>query len=396
MTYRAFIYSAFFRLVLQRIDSERAHALAALVMRGLEKVPGALALLGWLLRPRDTGLRVQAMGLDFRSPLAVAAGVDKDATWFNALGALGFGAVEVGTVTAKAQEGNPERPRVSRLPRDYALLNAMGFPNDGCEAVARRLASHRTQALIGANIGKTKIVQIDDAIPDYRESVRALAPLADYLVLNVSSPNTPGLIQMQTVERLSALVASVREELQACARGGEVPLLIKLGPDLANEEIEEIADMSVRLELDGIIAVNTTVDTGLACNSEAEIASQEHGGGISGRPLRKRASEVLQLLHARVGDHLTLVSVGGIENHLDAWERILSGASLVQAHTAFVYGGPLWPYRINRGLARCLQDSQWSSIGEAVGKGTDASASPLTSTSTETRSFALPRSKATA
>jgi dihydroorotate dehydrogenase len=369
VTYRAFIYSAFFRLVLQRIDSERAHSLAALAMRGLEKVPGALALLDWLLRPRDAGLRVRAMGLDFRSPLGVAAGVDKNATWFNSLGALGFGAVEVGTVTARAQEGNPERPRVSRLPRDHALLNALGFPSDGCEAVAPRLARRRTPAPIGANIGKTKVVEIDDAIPDYRESTRALAPFADYLVLNVSSPNTPGLTRMQTVERLSVLVAGVREELRACAGAGKVPLLIKLGPDLPNAEIEEIADMAVQLELDGIIAVNTTVDTGLASNSKAEIAAQEHGGGISGRPLKKRASEVLRLLHARVGDRLTLISVGGIENHLDAWERILAGASLVQANTALVYGGPLWPRRINRGLARCLRDSQWSSIEEAVGKG---------------------------
>jgi len=375
--YRAFVYNAFFRLVLQRIDPERAHALATLAMRGLERIPGALALLDWLLRPRDPGLRVRALGLDFRSPLGVAAGVDKNATWFNALGALGFGAVEVGTVTARAQEGNPERPRVSRLPRDRALLNSLGFPNDGCEAVARRLARRRTRAPIGANIGKTKVVQIDDAVPDYRESTRALAPLADYLVLNVSSPNTPGLTQIQTVERLSALVAGVREELRACAPAGKVPLLIKLGPDLPNAEIEEIAEMAVRLQLDGIIAVNTTVDTGLALKSEAEIASQEHGGGISGRPLKERALEVLQLLHARAGDHLALVSVGGIETHLDVWERILAGASLVQAYTAFVYGGPLWPHRINRGLARCLRDSQWSSIDEAVGKGAGDASAPL-------------------
>lgn len=313
------------------------------------------------------------MGLDFRSPLGVAAGVDKNATWFDALGALGFGAVEVGTVTARAQGGNPQRPRVSRLPRDRALLNALGFPNDGCGAVAPRLAHRRTRAVVGANIGKTKVVQIDDAVPDYRESTRALAPLADYLVLNVSSPNTPGLTRMQTVDRLGALVAGVREELRACDRAGEVPLLIKLGPDLPNAEIEEIAEMAVQLELDGIVAVNTTVDTGLARHSEAEIASQQHGGGVSGRPLKERALEVLRLLHARAGDRLTLISVGGVGDHLDVWERILAGASLVQAYTGFVYGGPLWPRRVNRGVARCLRDSQWSSIGEAVGKGSSQS-----------------------
>jgi dihydroorotate dehydrogenase len=223
--------------------------------------------------------------------------------------------------------------------------------------------------VVGANIGKTKVVEVDDAIPDYRETTRALAPHADYIALNVSSPNTPGLRQMQTAERLGALVAGVREELRSCGRDGDVPLLVKLAPDLADKEIEGIADLAVRLELDGIVAVNTTVDNGLAVNSEAELASQEHGGGLSGRPLQERALEVLRLLHARVGDRLTLVSVGGVESHLDAWERILAGASLVQAYTAFVYGGPLWPHRLNRGLARCLRDSQWSSIGEAVGQG---------------------------
>jgi dihydroorotate dehydrogenase len=339
-------------------------------MRTAARIPGMLALLGWLLRSRDPGLRVQAMGLDFRSPLGVAAGLDKNATAFEMLGALGFGAVEVGTVTARAQDGNP-RPRVSRLPRDAALLNALGFPNDGSEAVAERLAHRRTPAVIGANAGKTKAVEVGEAVLDYRETVRALAPHADYVALNVSSPNTPGLRQMQTVEHLTALVAGVREELRACAHNREVPLLVKLAPDLSNAEIEEIADMAMRLELDGIIAVNTTVDTSLARDSEAEIATQQHGGGLSGRPLQARALEVLRLLHARVEGRLTLVSVGGVESADDAWERILAGATLVQAYTAFVYGGPLWPRRLNRGLARRLRDSQWSSIGEAVGKGAE-------------------------
>jgi dihydroorotate dehydrogenase len=340
-------------------------------MRALARIPGALALLGWLLRPRDPALRVEAMGLSFRSPLGVAAGLDKNATAFEALGALGFGAVEIGTVTARAQDGNPARPRVTRLPRDGALLNALGFPNDGSEAVAGRLARRRTPAAIGVNVGKTKTVEIEDAVGDYRETVRALAPHADYVALNVSSPNTPGLRQMQSVEPLEALVAGVREELAARAPGRDVPLLVKLAPDLADAEIEEIAELALRLELDGIIAVNTTVDTSLAADSAAKLASQQHGGGLSGRPLQARALEILRLLHARVGNRLTLVSVGGVESADDAWERILAGASLVQAYTAFVYGGPLWPRRLNRGLVRRLRDSSWSSIGEAVGRGAE-------------------------
>jgi dihydroorotate dehydrogenase len=363
------VYRAFFRLVLQRLDSERAHSFAIRMLRFLAAIPGALPLADRLLRPRDQGLRVHTLGLDFRSPLGVAAGVDKDATAFESLIALGFGAVEVGTVTARAQPGN-ERPRATRLPRDRALLNAMGFPNEGAEAVAARLSRRRTEQVVGINIGKSKAVELNDAVADYRESTRRLAPLADYVVLNVSSPNTPGLREMQTADRLAALIEGVRDELWAAGR--PLPLLVKLAPDLPDREIEEIAALALRAELDGIIAVNTTTDLSAAAASQAEIAAQTHGGGISGRPLQRRAVEVLRLLHARTGGRLPLVSVGGVETPEDAWQRILGGATLVQAYTGFVYGGPLWPWRINRGLARLLRDSEWDSLAEAVGKGSPA------------------------
>ncbi|HEV7771404.1 MAG TPA: quinone-dependent dihydroorotate dehydrogenase [Solirubrobacterales bacterium] len=363
------IYRAFFRLVLRRIDAERAHSFAIRALRLLAAIPGALALIDWLLRPRDEGLRVHALGLDFRSPLGVAAGVDKDATAFEPLLALGYGAVEVGTVTAVGQPGNA-RPRATRLPRDRALLNAMGFPNEGAATVADRLARRRSAQVVGINVGKSKVVELDDAVADYRESVRRLAPYADYVVLNVSSPNTPGLREMQTVDRLSALINGVREELRSAGR--PLPLLVKLAPDLPNREIEEIAGWALRTELDGIIAVNTTTDLSVAVASQTEIAAQTHGGGISGRPLQRRAVEVLRLLHTRTEGRLALISVGGVETAEDAWQRILGGATLVQAYTGFVYGGPLWPRRINRGLARLLRDSQWGSLAEAVGKGSSA------------------------
>jgi dihydroorotate dehydrogenase len=362
------IYRAFFRLVLQRIPAWRAHALVATTMRVLAGVPGFLALWDWLLRPRDEGLRVRVGGLRFRSPLGVAAGMDKNATWFDSLTALGFGFVEVGTATARAQEGN--RRFVSRLPRDRALVNALGFPNEGAAAMAARLARRRTHEVIGVNIGKTKVAEIDDAVADYREAARRLAPFADYLALNVSSPNTPGLTQMQTVERLTELVAGVREELRACGRP-KLPLMIKLGPDLSNAEIEQIADMAVSLDLAGIIAVNTTTDMSVAAGSRAEIEALPHRGGISGAPLRPRAIEVIRLLHARTGGRLALVSVGGVASPDDAWERILAGATLLQAQTALVYQGPLWPRRMNRGIARRLRESEWSSLEEAVGRGSD-------------------------
>jgi dihydroorotate dehydrogenase len=359
------IYEAFFRLVLQRFDSERAHALAINVMRIVALVPGLVALIDRLLRPRPT-LRVKVMGLEFRTPLGLAAGVDKNSTAFDPLAALGFGSVEVGTVTNRPQGGNP-RPRVWRLPNDRGLLNSMGFPNSGADEQARRLSRKRTEQVVGVNIGKSRVVGLeDDVVGDYREATRKVAPFAQYLVLNVSSPNTPGLRSMQTSEHLRALVGGVRAELEECDRA-TIPVLIKLGPDLADEEIAEIADAAVEIAIDGIIAVNTTVNYDSTSACRAAIAAHGDRGGVSGRPLKRRALEVLELLHAHVGS-MPLISVGGIETAEDAWERILAGAILVQAHTGFVYGGPLWPRRLNRDLARLLDESPWSSIEEAVGK----------------------------
>ncbi len=357
------IYRALFRLVLQRIDPERAHAIAATGLRLLAAVPGSLWLLRRLLAPPSPALRVRALGLEFAGPLGVAAGVDKNATWFEPLLALGFGAVEVGTVTARQQPGNP-RPRVTRFPTQRALLNGMGFPNDGAVRVAPRLTGRR-QGVLGVNVGKSKVAELDAAVADYRESVRLLAAGADYLVLNVSSPNTPGLRDLQTVERLGALIDGVREELGAVGRA-DLPLLIKLAPDLDDVEIERIADLAVERELAGIVATNTTVNHGVL--PAGATGSLPHGGGVSGEPLRPRALAVLRLLHARVGGRVTLVAVGGIASADDAWERILAGATLLQAYTGFVYGGPLWPRQVNRGLEQRLRESPWATLEEAVGQ----------------------------
>jgi dihydroorotate dehydrogenase len=360
------IYRAFFRAVLARLDAERAHRIGGFAMRLVVAVPGLAALLERLLGPREAGLRVSALGLELGTPLGVAAGLDKEATWFRGLTALGFGFVEVGTATAQGQPGNPGK-RVTRLPRDRALLNAMGFPNDGAAAISRRLRGRTGSEIVGVNIGKTKAVALGDAVGDYRASARLLAPHADYLVLNVSSPNTPGLTAMQSLEPLAALVAGVREELAQVAP--DLALLVKIAPDLSDTEVDRIADLALELELDGIVATNTTVRHELATASGEETAGAAHGGGLSGAPLKTRSLEVLQRLHERVGDRLTLVSVGGIETPEDAWQRILAGADLLQAYTAFIYQGPLWPHRMNRGLARRLMESPWATIEEATGKG---------------------------
>jgi dihydroorotate dehydrogenase len=357
------IYRLLFGFVLQRIDAERAHALAATSLRLAIAIPGVRAMLRRLTRPADA-LRVRALGRTFPSPVGIPAGVDKGATWFEALGALGFGFVEVGTVTALAQPGNP-RPRIRRLAGDRALLNSMGFPNPGAGAAAARLRRRTADTIVAANVGKSKAAPLEAAGADYRASVRLVAPHSDFLVLNVSSPNTPGLRDMQAIEALASLVADVRAELSAL--GANPPLLVKIAPDLPDERIDAIADLAVELGLDGIVAVNTTpARDGLRSDP---ALWEGKPGGISGAPLKARALAVLQRLHRRVGDRLVLVSVGGIETAEDAWERILAGASLVQAYTGFVYGGPLWPHTINRGLLALARRDGFASLEDAIGAG---------------------------
>jgi dihydroorotate dehydrogenase len=363
------LYAPFFDHVLRRIDAERAHVLAARGLRLATARPGAAAALRGRLAPPDPRLRVEALGLTFPSPLGVAAGLDKDATWFEGLGALGFGFVEVGTVTARPQAGNP-RPRVHRLPADRGLLNSMGFPNAGAAATAARLQRERRGTIVAVNVGKSRDTALEEAGADYRAAVAKVAPVADLLVLNVSSPNTPGLRDMQATERLGALVDDVRAEL--AARGVARPVLVKLSPDLDEEAIDAVADLALEHGLDGLVAVNTTTArAGLA----SPPALLERPGGVSGAPLKPRALAVLRRLRAKVGNELVLVSAGGVESAADAWERIAAGATLVQAYTGFVYGGPLWPRRVNRELARRVAAVGLPSIQALVGSETPAGVS---------------------
>lgn len=325
-----------------RVDPERAHHAAFRAIRAAQPVLRQLPL-----GPRDG---VRAMGIDFPGRLGLAAGFDKNAVGVDALAALGFGFIEIGTVTGEAQPGNPQ-PRLFRLPADRAIVNRMGFNNDGAVVVARRLAANGHPSVpLGVNIGKTKVVPEDDpaaVAADYEKSARLLAPYADYLVVNVSSPNTPGLRSLQSVDRLAPLLAAVRRAADEVTE--RVPLLVKIAPDLADEDVLEVADLATGSGLDGIIATNTTISREGLRSSTAQI--EEIGaGGLSGAPVRERALEVLRLLRDRVGPDLTLIGVGGISTVEDARARLDAGADLIQGYTAFVYEGPLWPARINRGL----------------------------------------------
>lgn len=338
------------------VPAERVHTSVFAALRtGTAPPPARRALKKWLA-PRDPVLASTVFGVRFPGPMGLAAGFDKNGAGLATWGALGFGYAEVGTVTAQAQPGNPI-PRMFRLPEDRALLNRLGFNNHGAGELSLRLARHTPDVPIGVNIGKTKAVPAERAADDYRESARLVGPLAAYLVVNVSSPNTPGLRDLQAIESLRPILTAVQAETTT-------PVLVKIAPDLSDSDVDEIADLAVELGLAGIVATNTTVSRdGLATPGVAELGA----GGISGPPLARRSGEVLRRLYKRVGDRLVLISVGGIETADDAWDRITSGASLLQGYTGFVYGGGLWVKRIHDGIAHRLHEGGFTSLTDAVG-----------------------------
>jgi dihydroorotate dehydrogenase len=337
------MYPLLFRTVLSRMDPESAHHAAMVVIRTLG-IPPMSWLARALTRPAPA-LATSALGLRFDSPFGVAAGFDKDVRGATGLYALGFGHVEVGTLTAIGQQGNP-RPRLFRLIPDRAVVNRMGFNNSGAEVAAKRLAKlrrRRRRAVIGVNIGKSRVVDVADATADYVRSAALLAPLADYLVVNVSSPNTPGLRGLQAVETLRPLLESVRDA------AGPTPLLVKIAPDLSDDDVSAIARLAVDLGLAGLIATNTTISReGLASGPAVVAAAGE--GGLSGAPLKARSLAVLQLVRACVPSDFCVISAGGVETATDVRERLDGGADLVQGYTAFLYRGPLWARQINHGL----------------------------------------------
>ena len=345
------VYRAFFNLAFSRMDPEKAHTLAF----------AAIGRLGKAARPltgRGTHSPRTVMGIEFPNAFGLAAGFDKNAMAVPGLLGLGFGHVEIGTVTAQPQPGNP-RPRLFRLVEDAALINRMGFNNDGAEAVAKRLQKLRAtkrgrSAVIGVNIGKTKVVPANEAVRDYVASTRLLAPYASYLVVNVSSPNTPGLRTLQAVEELRPLLTAVREAADDVAddlTGRRIPLLVKIASDLDADDVDAIADLAAELRLDGIIAANTTTSRPMSLKTDRNDIGAAGAGGLSGPILAKRSLEVLHRLRSRLGDGTAIISVGGVSTPDDACERLAAGADLVQAYTGFIYGGPLWPARIARACA---------------------------------------------
>jgi dihydroorotate dehydrogenase len=339
------LYKLIFKLVFSRLNPEFAHHL---VMVGI-RFAGFIGITRlFKLRPTGKG-SVQAFGLHFDSPFGLAAGFDKNAIAVKALGELGFSHVEIGTVTAIAQNGN-DKPRLFRLIEDRALVNRMGFNNEGAEKIASRLKHLREKhgsnlPVIGVNIGKSRVVAVEDAIEDYRKSAQLLAQYADYLAVNVSSPNTPGLRSLQSIDALKPILQAVLQQAQG------KPVLVKIAPDLADEDVLAVADLCLQLGLAGVIATNTTVQRN-SLRTESKVLDAIGAGGLSGPPVAERSLEVLKLLAARLNNRAAIISVGGIETPADAELRMKSGATLIQGYTGWIYQGPLWARRINKFLTK--------------------------------------------
>lgn len=354
-----FLRSFFFSL-----DPEQAHHLALAALKLMQT-----SLVAPVPPPSDARLSQDLWGLHFANPVGLAAGYDKNAQVPLAWPALGFGFAELGTITAKAQAGNP-KPRIFRLEKDAALINRLGFNNDGAAAVARQLAkllppSRPHPIPLGFNIGKSRITPLEEAVDDYVESCERLFPFADYLVVNVSSPNTPELRKLQEAERLGRLLEALlatNRRLAAQSRIQPRPVLVKIAPDLLDEEIREIARVCLTVGVSGLIATNTTV-------ARPPLRGPGHEeGGLSGRPLTQRATEVLRTLFRAVEGKLPLIGVGGIFSAEDAYARFRAGASLIQVYTGLIYEGPLLPRRIVRDLLDIFTREGISRLREVIGK----------------------------
>ena len=329
------MYRLLIRPLLFLLNPERAHHLVFSVLGAIGMIPGGKGLLGLLYCTGHPNTKpVSCMGLKFKNPIGLAAGFDKDAQLVEVLGKFGFGFIEVGTVTPKAQPGNP-KPRMFRLKSDQALINRMGFNNQGLESIKIRLSKiNREGLIIGGNIGKNKNTPNDQALTDYILGIEALHSLVDYFVVNVSSPNTPGLRALQEREPLTALLTGI---MHRNAQLGSKPVLLKIAPDMGEGQLEDVVDIVRQTGLQGIIATNTTIErNGLS----SPQTLQSEVGGLSGRPLTEKSTEVIRILRRLAGPEMVIIGVGGIFNADDAHQKIEAGANLVQVYTGFIYEGP--------------------------------------------------------
>lgn len=356
------VYRSLLRPILFRLPPESAHELA------LHSLPFFSKFVG---RPFESSvLNTDLFNLWFRNPVGLAAGFDKNGIALESLAALGFGFIEAGTVTFHPQPGNP-KPRIFRLAADQALINRAGFNNAGAAAFARRVEHQRLHnCVLGISIGKSKIAPLEEATADYLASFDLVYKLADYVAINVSSPNTPQLRELQQSEQLTSLLVALqtrnRELQQRYARQAPVPLLVKISPDLERQELEMIVDVIQRQQIDGIIATNTTISRD-NLRTDKRTVEACGAGGLSGKPLTSRATQMIAELYQLTGGRIPLIGVGGIFTAQDAWEKICAGASLVQLYTGFIYKGPRIVRQINEGLVEILRREGFANVEAAVG-----------------------------
>jgi dihydroorotate dehydrogenase len=358
------LYGLLLQPVLFRIEPERAHHLTLWLLQQLAQLPfGQKLWHRW--RPLEhAALQTQVAGLRFPNPVGLAAGFDKNATAVGAFPTLGFGFVEVGTVTPRPQIGNPP-PRLFRLPADQAVINRLGFNNDGAAVVARRLRTWSRRVPIGVNLGKNADTPLGQALDDYCAGLETLFDVADYLVINVSSPNTPGLRTLQAGANLCTLLSGVQAANRSLAHVRHVqprPLFVKIAPDLEPDELDDVVAAVQTCTLDGIIATNTTI------GRQGLTTPTSEAGGLSGFPLRQRSTEVIRYVYQRARGRIAIIGVGGIFSAHDAYDKVCAGASLVQLYTGLIYQGPGLPHRINVGLVRLLQRDGLTHLSQAVGR----------------------------
>jgi dihydroorotate dehydrogenase len=342
------MYKSVIRPLLFKLSAEKAHHFTFSLAKFFFNIPGVKSLNSALFQIKSPALERKLFGLTFPNPVGLAAGFDKDAKLIDELASLGFGFIEIGTITPKAQPGN-EKPRLFRLQEDSGIINRMGFNNQGIESAIERLKKRRSHIIIGGNIGKNKVTPNEEAFNDYEECFLRLYPYVDYFVVNVSSPNTPGLRELQEKKPLMQLLNHL---MQLNKKQVKVkPILLKIAPDLTNKQLDDIIEIVAETNIDGVIATNTTISRDELKTPESTIA-EIGNGGLSGKPLGKRATEVIRYLNQKSNNSFPIIGVGGVMSAEDALEKLEAGASLVQLYTGFIYEGPGIIKKINKAILR--------------------------------------------
>ncbi len=345
------MYKWLIRPLFFTVDAEKIHYFVFKTLKFVSKIPGVTPLLRGLYSIADTRLEKRIFGITFKNPVGLAAGFDKDAKLIDELDSLGFGFIEIGTVTPLPQSGN-DKPRLFRLPQDQALINRMGFNNEGADAAMQRLKGKKSNIIVGGNIGKNKVTPNENALNDYALCFEVLFPYVDYFVLNISSPNTPGLRELQDKEPLRKLLMHVKQ--LSASKAAYKPLLLKIAPDLVDSQLDDIIEILKETKLDGVVATNTTISRdGLSTNtSEVQAIGN---GGLSGKPLTERSTYVIRYLRQKLGPQFPIIGVGGIMSTKDAIEKLKAGADLIQIYTGFIYEGPAFVKQINKAILQNLK-----------------------------------------